>query len=69
MQTFETADAIEAQRCRRAQYAGWIATLQLAGSTVTGTVRSVAEQSGSTPQKWIVTIVPKENARGFPNKG
>jgi hypothetical protein len=59
MLTFETMDSSEAQRCRRAQYSGLISTVALAGSTVTGLVRSVAEDHSRSPKTWIVTIVPK----------
>jgi hypothetical protein len=56
MQKFETTSATEAQRCRRAQYCGLISTVALAGSTVTGYVRSVAEDNSKSPKRWIVTI-------------
>ena len=59
MQRFETTNEVEAQRCRRSQYHGRIATVAVAGSTVTGLVYSVAEDKISSPKKWIVTIIPK----------
>jgi hypothetical protein len=63
MQTVETSNSNEAQRCRRAQYSGLPTTLNLSGSTVLGIVRSVKEdRSGSAP-KWFVTIIPKGEAR------
>jgi hypothetical protein len=57
MQTIETSDHIEAQRCRRAQYTGLPATLTLNGSTVLGVVMAVRPEPGP---RWVVTIVPKE---------
>jgi len=63
VQTVETSDSNEAQRCRRAQYSGLTTALKLSGSTVLGLVRSVKEdRSGSAP-RWIVTIIPKGEAR------
>ena len=63
MQTVETSDSNEALRCRRAQYSGLPTALNLSGSTVLGLVRSVKEdRSGSVP-RWIVTIIPKGEAR------
>ena len=57
-QHFETADPVEAQRCRRAQYSGRAIALVLSGTTVFGLVRSVKEEPGS--KRWTVTIIPKE---------
>jgi hypothetical protein len=57
-QHFETADPVEAQRCRRAQYSGRGTALALSGTTVFGLVRSVKEEPGS--KRWTVTIIPKE---------
>jgi hypothetical protein len=59
MQTIETTDPVEARRARFAQYRGQRTTLQLRGSSITGTVRSVAEDGSSTPKRWIVTVVSK----------
>jgi hypothetical protein len=56
MQTFETTDALDARRCRYAQYAGLPKTLALCGSTVTGIVRSVMQDTSCTPPKWIIKI-------------
>jgi hypothetical protein len=65
VQTFETTDAAEAQRCKRAQYTGRIATMVLAGSTVTGIVISVVEDASCSPKKWIVNINPTSLPTGF----
>jgi hypothetical protein len=63
VQTVETSDSNEAQRCRRAQYSGLPTTVNLNGPTVLGLVRSVKEdRSGSAP-RWFVTIIPKGEAR------
>jgi hypothetical protein len=59
MQTIETTNPIEARRARYAQYSGQKATLTLMGSTVTGLVRSVNEESSGTLKRWIVTVVAK----------
>jgi hypothetical protein len=57
MQVIETNDPVEAQRCRRAQYAGLPTAATLGGSKFLGLVRSVKEEVGP---RWIVTIIPKE---------
>jgi hypothetical protein len=57
MQKIETTDPIEARRARYAQYRGQKATLMLMGSTVTGLVRSVNEDSSGT--RWTVTVIAK----------
>ena len=57
MQTIETNDPVEAQRCRRAQYRGLPTAVMLGGSKFLGLVRSVKEETGP---RWIVTIIPKE---------
>jgi hypothetical protein len=57
VEIIEILSAIEAQRCRRAQYKGMPATIKLNGSTVSGLVRSVKEETGAL---WIVTLIPKE---------
>jgi hypothetical protein len=56
MQTFETTDALDARRCRYAQYAGHPKTVTVCGSTITGMVRSVMEVAACTPTKWIIKI-------------
>ena len=58
MQTVETSSSVEAQRCRLAQYSGRTVELNLNGSKILGTVRSVQEDRSRSPQRWIVTIVP-----------
>jgi hypothetical protein len=63
MQTVETSDSIEAQRCRRAQYSGQPTALNLCGSTILGLVRSVKEDRSGGAPRWIVTIIPKGEAR------
>jgi hypothetical protein len=60
MQTIEITNPIEARRCRYAQYRGEKATLMLNGLPVTGMVRSVREDTSSTPMRWIVSVVPKQ---------
>jgi hypothetical protein len=59
MQKIETTDPIEARRARYAQYRGQKATLMLMGSTVTGLVRSVNEDSSGTSKRWTVTVIAK----------
>jgi len=59
MQTFETTDLKLARRCRYPQYRGEKTTLTVKGLPVTGMVRSVLEDSTSTPTRWIVSVVPK----------
>jgi hypothetical protein len=59
MQTIEITNPIEARRCRFAQYRGEKATVMLNGLPVTGMVRSVKEDSSSSPMRWIVSLVPK----------
>jgi hypothetical protein len=61
MQTVEITNPIEARRCRYAQYRGEKATLMLNGLPVTGMVRSVREDTTSTPMRWIVSVVPKHS--------
>jgi hypothetical protein len=56
MQIFETTDAVDARRCRYAQYAGRPATLKLCGSTMKGVVHSVMEDASGAPKKWIIKI-------------
>jgi hypothetical protein len=60
MQTIEITNPIEARRCRYAQYWGEKATLMLNGLPVTGMVRSVREDTSSTPMRWVVSVVPKQ---------
>ena len=52
----ETNDPIEARRSRYAQYRGLVATLTFGRATVRGMVRSVKEDSSSTPVRWLITI-------------
>jgi hypothetical protein len=56
MQTFETTDALDARRCRYAQYGGLSRTLMLCGSPVTGIVRSVMQDTSRTSPRWIIKI-------------
>jgi hypothetical protein len=63
MPTVETSDSNVAQRCRRAQYTGLPTTLNLSGSTVLGLVQSVKEDRSGSGPRWIVTIIPKGEAR------
>jgi hypothetical protein len=58
MQTLETTNSIEAQRCRRAQYSGRTAMLTVNGSEILGIVESVKEDRSSGSQRWIVRIIP-----------
>jgi hypothetical protein len=60
MKTIEITNPIEARRCRYAQYRGEKATLMLNGLPVTGMVRSVREDTSSTPMRWIVSVVHKQ---------
>ena len=57
MQTIETTNHVEAQRCRLAQYRGVPAKLTLNGSKVLGVVLAVRPEPGP---RWVVTVVPKE---------
>jgi hypothetical protein len=50
-------DAVEAQRCRRAQYVGFPTAVTLGGSKFVGLVQSVKQEVGP---RWIVTIIPKQ---------
>ena len=59
LQTFSTSDLVEVRRCRRAQFAGRICTVQLCGTSVTGLVHSVAEEP-TVPPQWTIKITPKE---------
>jgi len=59
VQTVETTNRLEARRCRYVQYRGQPAELYLNGSRFFGMVQSVQEDRYSSPQRWIVTIVPK----------
>jgi len=58
VQTVEITNAVEARRCRFAQYRGQPAGLSLNGSRFFGMVRSVQEDRSSSPPQWIVTVVP-----------
>ncbi|MBR1267694.1 hypothetical protein JQ629_09260 [Bradyrhizobium sp. AUGA SZCCT0222] len=57
MQTIEITSALEARRCRYAQYRGEKATLVLNGLAVTGMVRAIMEVKASAPMRWTVTMV------------
>jgi hypothetical protein len=59
MFTFETTDHKEARRFRIAQFNGRTATARIAGSTVTGRVRSIVENKSSVPPAWTITIIPE----------
>ena len=61
MQTIEITDPLEARRCRYAQYRGERVRLMLNGLPVTGMIRSVKEDKSSTPARWTVTVVPKQD--------
>jgi hypothetical protein len=56
VQRIQTSDAVEAQRCRRAQYSGLPTTITLNGLTIRGIVQSVREENRAL---WIVTVIPK----------
>jgi hypothetical protein len=58
MFTYETADQKEVRRFRIAQFNGRMVTVKSGNSTVTGFVRSVLEQTSSTPPRWTITIIP-----------
>ena len=58
MFTFETADQKEVRRFRIAQFNGRTAMVRLNGSTVTGMVRSIAENKATDPAVWVVTLIP-----------
>ena len=60
MFTFETNDHKEVRRFRIAQFNGRTATCRLAGSAVTGHVRSIVENKSSVPAAWVITIIPEE---------
>ena len=57
MFTYETADQKEVRRFRIAQFNGRTATVKSGGTTVTGLVRSVLENSSSIPPRWTITLV------------
>jgi hypothetical protein len=57
MQQIETFDPVEARRSRYAQYRGQVAKLTFGQSIVKGVVRSVREDSSSTPVRWLITVV------------
>jgi hypothetical protein len=56
MHTIETADPLEAQRCRRRQYSGGAAALVLNGLRYVGTVLAVKEVQSAGSTRWIVRI-------------
>jgi len=57
VQTVELANAVEARRCRFAQYRGVPAEVRLNGSKFFGMVRSIMEDPSTSPPRWIVTVV------------
>jgi hypothetical protein len=57
MFTYETGDQKEVRRFRIAQFNGRTATVKSGGTTVTGLVRSVLENSSSVPPRWTITLV------------
>lgn len=59
MFTFETSDQKEVRRFRIAQFNGRTATVRLAGSSVTGHVRSIVENKSGVPAAWTITIIPE----------
>jgi hypothetical protein len=59
MLTIETADPLEAQRCRRRQYSGLATALILNGSRYVGTVLAVKEVQSAGSTRWIVRITPE----------
>jgi hypothetical protein len=59
MFTFETSDQKEVRRCRIAQFNGRTATVQSAGSAVTGYVRSIVENKSRVPATWTIAIIPE----------
>jgi hypothetical protein len=63
MQTVETTILKEARRCRLAQFCGRSRTLEVAGATFTGIVRSVREVKSAEQRSWIVTFVPPQPTR------
>jgi len=60
VQTFQTTNLIEARACRRAQFSGWIKTLNVGGASVTGLVHSVKEDGLCNPALWTIQIIAKE---------
>jgi hypothetical protein len=59
LQTLETTDVKEARRSRIAQFSGRAATLKVGGSSITGIVRAVKEDTTGETPRWIVTVVEK----------
>ena len=59
MQTIETSESLEAQRCRRAQYSGLATVLTLNGSKYRGKVIAVKEVQSAQATCWIVRIAPQ----------
>lgn len=58
MQRLETTNLKEARRSRIAQFSGRSVTLTFGGSSVTGLVRAVQEDTSGDTRRWIVTVVP-----------
>ncbi|SEO97260.1 hypothetical protein SAMN05444123_106246 [Rhodopseudomonas pseudopalustris] len=59
MQTLETTNVKEARRSRIAQFSGRAATLTVGGSSITGVVRAVKEDTTGDKPRWIVTVIEK----------
>jgi hypothetical protein len=59
MQTFETANAKVARRCRYHQHRGKKTTVTVEGTPITGLVRSVMEVQSSKPRRWIITVIAR----------
>ena len=66
MHTIETADPLEAQRCRRGQYRGLATALILNGSRYVGTVLAVKEVQSAGSTRWIVRLAPKTKKATLP---
>jgi hypothetical protein len=64
LQTLETTDVKEARRSRIAQFSGRAATLNVGGSSVTGIVHAVKEDTSGDRPRWIVTVVSKPTHAG-----
>lgn len=57
MFTYETTDQKEVRRFRIAQFNGRPATVRSGGSTFTGLIRSVLENTSAIPPRWTITLV------------
>jgi hypothetical protein len=60
MQLFYTTDPVEARNCRRAQFAGFAKEITVSGTTISGLVHAVREDTSLVPPRWAVTIIPQE---------